>query len=164
MLNSGLFLGYTSSSSESKSSAGAKGNCPRIAWLPTTTSSLSSTMALQARMTCSSSERFIASEDLVALLNCQNAGERAGLAKLIGAFALFSQEPKQFLKGPCFNHCFPGLQNRQGSVSRVFHPAGQIPSGNIQKLWVAMNFFRYDSMQGKTAFVYPVVPARNGTF
>src|SRR5713226_9321213 len=113
-------------------------------------------MALHARMTCSNSERFIASEDLVALLKCQNAGEGTGLAELIGAFALFSHEPKQFLEGPCFNLRFPGLQNRQGGVSCVFHPASQVPPGNFQKLWVAINFFRYGSVQGKTAFVYPV--------
>jgi hypothetical protein len=95
----------TSAPTEARSGAGASGNWPRIAWLPTTTISSSLAISPAARSTCSSSPRVTSlcplrchvAPDLPPLLGREDAGKRARLAQLTSQLTVIDEKRRDRL-------------------------------------------------------------------
>src|SRR5712672_506975 len=101
MESCGLSRGKTSASIDSSNSAGALGNEPRIAWLPTTTMSSASALPAAARMMCSSCGRVTGlkvAQNPPALLGGEDSRKRAGLAEPHGAFLPRCENGEQFVE------------------------------------------------------------------
>src|ERR1035438_10040596 len=149
-----------SSSMDRRKANGASGKAPRTDWLPSRMNSSSPAMALAARKICSTSVRFILSENRLTFARREDATKGTGLAKTTRFFGAAFQQGHKFRDSGGLHNSFPFqdcLPIAFGVIG-ICQPTSGIGQSDLNQLWVGTNFLRDDAIHFEASVIQKLVP------
>src|SRR5208337_108336 len=149
-----------SSSMERRKANGASGKAPRTDWLPSRMNSFSPAISLAARKICSTSARFILSENSLTFPRREDATKWTGLTKTTRFLGAAFQQGHQRRDGGGLYNSFPFqdcLPIAIGVIG-ICQPAFDIGQGDLDQLWVGTDFFRDDAIHFEASVIRKLMP------